>query len=357
MTTPQHTIDVPTLTAEYQARTPLYEHLEGEALYILKSALVQSNIKFHSITSRLKELDSFLDKAQRKELKNPLDEIHDVVGLRVVCLLLSDIERIGSLVRASFAILGEDDKVEGTEVSSFGYMSVHFIAEMKSEFVGPRYDRIADMAFEIQVRTIAMDAWANVSHYLEYKSDEDVPSELRRDFYALSGLFYVADKHFEMFYGSKKQSQETMAQFFEAGTPEANAQQEINLDSLSAYLQAKFPYRSHADSARVSQLVSELISTGYHTIADVDEIVETAAYAFARFEKENPIMPDGKFADTGAVRISAAIVNENYVRESIQFGGPAGEWSESEKEEAIQEELERYSEYRQMLNSGQPKLK
>ncbi len=60
---------------------------------------------------------------------------------------------------------------------------------MKRDYKGPRYDTIVGMPFEIQVRTILMDAWANVSHYLAYKSDIDVPINLQRDFYALGGLF------------------------------------------------------------------------------------------------------------------------------------------------------------------------
>ena len=51
------------------------------------------------------------------------------------------------------------------------------------------------MPFEIQVRTIAQDAWDSVSHYLDYKNNS-IRDELKRDFYALSGLFYVADTHF-----------------------------------------------------------------------------------------------------------------------------------------------------------------
>lgn len=343
-------MDIETLTYEFQRRVPLYEQLETEGLFILKQALSHSSIKLHSVTSRVKKLESFLDKAQRKELKVPIDEIQDVVGLRVVCLFLSDIAPIGELIKNSFLILGEDDKVEGTEVSSFGYMSVHFIAMMKEEYVGPRYNYIAKIPFEIQVRTIAMDAWANVSHYLEYKSEEDVPTDLKRDFYALSGLFYVADKHFEMFYGSRKHSQEKMAEFFEAATPEAKAQQEINLDSLSAYLNTKFPDKKHADSARVSRLVSELTSAGYKTIGEIDQIIETGSEAFQLYEEENPPIPDGRFTDVGIVRVSASIVNGEFVRQLITFD-EADTLTDAEKETEIQYEIGRYSKYRQMLNN------
>jgi len=51
-----------------------------------------------------------------------------------------------------------------------------------------------------------MHAWSIISHYLDYKTPNAVPSELKRDFNALSGLFYVADQHFEMFFKSSKAS-------------------------------------------------------------------------------------------------------------------------------------------------------
>jgi len=308
-------MDIETLSREFQAREHVYNHLKGEALFILERAIERTDIKLHSISSRVKKLDSFLDKAQRKEYENPLDDIQDVVGLRIVCLFISDIERIGKVIRESFSILSEDNKVEGTEVSSFGYMSVHFTSMMKDEYVGPRYNSITKMAFEIQVRTIAMDAWANVSHHLDYKSDKDVPSDLKRDFYALSGLFYVADKHFEMFYGASKQSQEEMSELFEEATPQAKAEQEINLDSLTAYLQTKFPDRKHMGAKAVSVLTNELLRAGYKTIGEIDQIIDSASDAFNLYERElPPAVTSKRFTDVRVVRISVQLADENYHR-------------------------------------------
>jgi putative GTP pyrophosphokinase len=244
-------MDIEKYTHEFQDKTPNYRHLEGEALYIVKGALDQTDIKLHSITSRVKKIESFLDKIQRKQSGKPFEEIQDIVGLRVICLFLSDISGIRDVIRGAFLVLTEDNKIDEADVSSFGYMSVHFIVTMKKEYVGPRYDHIANMPFEIQVRTIAMDAWANVSHYLEYKSETDVPTDLRRDFYALSGLFYVADKHFEMFFRSRNESREQLAEAFAEVAPPLH--EEINLDSLAAYLVNKFPDRRHSSAKDLSE--------------------------------------------------------------------------------------------------------
>ncbi len=79
--------------------------------------------------SRIKDLDSFLDKLKRKESAKPFADIHDIVGLRVVCLFLSDIPRVGQVVRDSFKVLVEDDKIEGAEVSTLG--TCRFILSQK----------------------------------------------------------------------------------------------------------------------------------------------------------------------------------------------------------------------------------
>src|ERR1700722_16486086 len=309
-------MDVEAIKKEFEGRRYSFSALESEARFILDSALKKANIKIHSMPSRVKDVDSFVDKVKRKEAGKPFEEIRDVVGLRVVCLFLSDIPLVGQVIRDSFNVLSEDDKIEGGEVSSFGYMSFHFVAEMRNEYKGPRYDGVAGMPFEIQVRTILMDAWANVSHYLAYKTDIDVPSNLKRDFYALSGLFYIADSHFELFFKSSRESKEQMIELASASKPQL-AQQEINLDSLSAFLRSRFPDREHLGPKAVSILVNELSQTGYKTIQQIDETLDRTAAAFEAYERNDPPRDKpnsrpGRFADVGVVRVSVGIVDDAF---------------------------------------------
>jgi putative GTP pyrophosphokinase len=306
-------VDIENIIQEYKKRLPIFEQLRAEALYVIEGALERTDIKLHSTASRVKKPESFLHKVETKQLDKPFEQIRDIVGLRVICLFLSDITRIAEVIRGSFFVLAEDNKIEGAEVSSFGYMSVHFIVTMKKEYVGPRYDLIANIPLEIQVRTIAMDAWANVSHHLSYKSDLDVPSDLKRDFYALSGLFFVADKHFEMFFRSSNESREKMVEAF--SSPDQPLDQEINIDSLSAYLLNKFPDRGHSDSSSISALVSELSRAGIKYISDIDRAVDKASEAFLKQENDRPPFSTkgkGRFNDVGAVRGSLDIVNQEF---------------------------------------------
>jgi putative GTP pyrophosphokinase len=251
---------------EFQRDSPIFERLRDEAEFTIKHALEATDIKVHSIPTRIKDVDSFIKKANNKAIDKPFEQIHDIVGLRIVCLFLSDINRIGDLIRNNFEIIHEDNKIDGTDASSFGYLSVHFIVTLKDELKGPRYDGIQKKSFEIQVRTISMDAWANISHHIDYKSAVDVPKELKRDFYALSGLLYVADAHFEMLYNERMKVVEKLSTSIEPS-------QEINLDSLAAYLPKLFPDRVHAEPKYLSELLIDLSEEGYKYISDIDNLV------------------------------------------------------------------------------------
>ena len=304
---PKQTSTSADLKRQFDANLPLWRQLESEALFILEHQLTEAMVKYHTLTSRIKTFDSFLAKKHRKSLTKPFDQVRDVVGLRVVCLFLSDIQKIGTIIRDHFEVIEEDDKIEGQQVSSFGYMSFHFTAQMKTSYAGPRYDAILGLPLEIQIRTIAMDAWAATSHYLDYKSDSDVPSDLRRDFYALSGLFYVADRHFEMFFRSRQTVRQEIQRTL--NSPDPLFEQELNLDSLAAYLKSRFPDREHLDPDDVSGILSELKDFGYHTVLDVDKLIQTQWKWFIAREVSNPPSDSQdasrkvRFADVGALRV------------------------------------------------------
>lgn len=296
-----------TIKQEYERLSIQFTCLEEEANFILNDAIQKLGIKINKIESRIKKLNSLIQKAERKEIIGSIQEIKDIVGIRIVCLFLSDINDIKEIVKRVFIVVEEDDKINGEILNEFGYMSLHYIVKMKEEYVGPRYDGIKDIEFEIQIRTMAMDSWANISHYLDYKTEKDIPDELKRDFYALSGLFYVADKHFEMFYKSRESKIE---QLDKSIVQDKNYNQSINIDTLAAYLQTKMPDREHSGRSKLSEIVNELIESGYTNLDQLDEELNKSERAFLLYEVDNPPLskPGRKFIDVGVVRISLEIV-------------------------------------------------
>ena len=191
-------IDTNLIIKQYDSNLDKYKLLVNTVDHLLRLSIAKKRIKIHSVTNRIKEIDSLLGKMRRIKILNPFEEIHDLVGFRVVCLFLADLNELKNLFKTEFDVFDVDDKIKDKELNIFGYMSVHLKARLKSSslFKASIDDAIINMPFEIQIRTIAQEAWASISHYLDYKKDNNIPDDLKRDFHALSGLFYVADTHF-----------------------------------------------------------------------------------------------------------------------------------------------------------------
>jgi len=190
-------LDPDLLRQTYDEGFKTYKVLAESVNVALNKEINRHRIKIHSITHRIKTFDSFSGKIIRNRVVNPFEEIHDIVGIRVVCLFMPDISEIGNIVRGLFEVFEEDDKIHDGEIDVFGYMSLHLKAILKKESEGFE-TACFGLPFEVQVRTIAQDAWATISHYLDYKQSVLQSNHLRRDFHALSGLFYVADTHFSL---------------------------------------------------------------------------------------------------------------------------------------------------------------
>lgn len=192
-----------TFEHEYFNRLNCYKKLKDVALHQLSKAMSMNNLKKHDLDKRIKTPLSLYKKAQRKEIKNPFEQIHDIVGLRVVCLFLSDVEKIRNILKDTFKIVYEDDKTKTTKANAFGFLGVNFTVKLKDP---PKEQMdIKDFLFEIQVRTISQDTWAVISHKLDYKKSKPIRDDLRREFYALSGLLHIADKHFDILRRNKQE--------------------------------------------------------------------------------------------------------------------------------------------------------
>lgn len=128
------------------------------------------------ISTRVKTMDSLLNKAERKgvglDLPRMRREITDIAGARVTCSFVTDVYR-------TFDLLAAQDDITLLEVKDYiahpkpnGYKSLHAIITLPIYLSSGR----RDVTLEIQLRTIAMDFWASLEHKIHYKYDGDVPS-------------------------------------------------------------------------------------------------------------------------------------------------------------------------------------
>lgn len=129
---------------------------------------------------------------------------------------------------------------------------------------------------------------------------------MKRALGALSGLFYVADSEFEQFYNARAASLKKAE-----GSTASITNQEINLDTVTAYLKAKFPKLRQYGADETSKLVQEIKAAGYSSIDEVDRDINRAAKAFEAFSNDRP--PDSaKIAAIGVARISLVLASKRY---------------------------------------------
>lgn len=290
--------------SEYDSKIASYNALLEEVLFILKSRIASQSIKIHAIEGRVKTKESIHKKCIDKNIEDPFAGLADIVGCRGICLFRSDIDKIEKIITENFDVVEKDDKINSS-IDSFGYMSIHYICEIKKEFKGPRYDTVQGKRFEIQVRTLSMHAWAVISHYLDYKGEWDVPQHLKKALNALSGLFYVADDSFEKFYN---ESQKSKVSAGKQATKEYEEIKEVNLDTVRAYLKKKFPERKHYQGSVISTLVKELKMAGFNSIKEIDELIDDASPAFIEYEKAQ-LKGIPYFSDVGVARVSLEIIS------------------------------------------------
>ncbi|AMK22418.1 MULTISPECIES: GTP pyrophosphokinase [unclassified Sphingobium] len=297
----------------YNRYLPAFSALKDEANFIISHALGKSGIKIHAVEHRIKTYDSLRNKISSGGHES-IDEILDAVGLRIVCLFKSDLPNVCEIISSEFDVISFDDKVDSS-TDSFGYMSIHFICEMKKAYSGPRYDAIRGMRFEIQVRTLCMHAWAAISHYLDYKAEWDIPDHLKKGLNALSGLFYVADVQYEQLYSSRQISKEQS----DTASPTESEDQPINFDTVFSMLRRIFPDRKTVDSEKISIFVKELTVNNYTNIGNIERDIVNSYDHVLKYdaeikENQDPLREGLFFADLGAARVALRHSNKAYVQ-------------------------------------------
>lgn len=134
-------------------------------------------------TGRLKSYSSVCKKLQKKGLELDFDtaveRINDLIGVRAICAYVDDIYKVSELIerQKDIRIVKVKDYIK--EPKKSGYQSLHLILEIAIAFQkGTQWIKI-----ELQLRTAAMDYWANLDHQLRYKKGkkeaELIDEELR----------------------------------------------------------------------------------------------------------------------------------------------------------------------------------
>ncbi|MGK0722026.1 GTP pyrophosphokinase [Leucobacter sp. W1478] len=178
----------------------------GERLQTLIEQVLQTKqIRVLSVSHRVKQERSIQRKlASQPEKYTDLEDLHDLLGVRIITYLHSDVDLVSSVLRSEFSVdaARSKDKLQDLQDDQFGYTSNHLICTLgDGRKSWPEWSSFADLAFEVQVRSVLQHAWAEIEHDLGYKSETGIPAHLRRRFARLAGLLEVADSEFDTLNG------------------------------------------------------------------------------------------------------------------------------------------------------------
>lgn len=232
---------------QYYERRPDYEALGMEVFDLLRNELKRQGIYVTAVEHRVKTEKSLTGKLELKGSKyNSLDDITDILGLRVVAFYTADVDKVAVMVKQLFDVdWGNSvDKRKLHELNSFGYNSLHYICRVKNAPKG------RDMWFEVQMCTALQHVWSTITHDSDYKSDVQIPPDILRQFGRLAGMLELIDDEFSRLRTTLNDYRRHVQKLVASG--QLN-EVPLTLDTFRSYLQMKPFERLNRRIASVNQ--------------------------------------------------------------------------------------------------------
>jgi ppGpp synthetase/RelA/SpoT-type nucleotidyltranferase len=190
----------PLISLYQQKKDQTYRPFANMLQALLENLLANTEIHIHQISARVKSVTSLAEKFEKKNYKyDALTEITDLIGLRVITYLETDVDKVFDVLKSNLEIDERNsvDKRIKQSTSQFGYQSLHIVARLSGTRSSlPEYSAYRHIPFEIQVRSILQHSWAEIEHDINYKALNSLPSELSRKLHRAAALLEQADEVF-----------------------------------------------------------------------------------------------------------------------------------------------------------------
>lgn len=321
---------------EYGRNIPLYTELMEQTKTTLIKMLEGEGVSLFSVDGRVKTKESLEQKILRKTYTNPMNDIEDLCGVRVICYYESDLDNIEHVIKREYNVISESNKQKEMDVDRFGYSSRHFIVTIKDDWLTvPNYRGLGGLKVEIQIRTMLMHAWAAISHKLLYKQEEDAPREIKRNLSKLSALIELADEKFDTI---KRDKIEYLSNL-DISSDNIVVDESLNLDNLIALVDKYSPGRAVNDD-NISGALREIREFD-KTVSEFEKrIKKCMPYLDAMEVEESNIVDNGDvpmWGISGFCRTVLDLTNDEYFYRR---------WGE----ESVEDVLEITARYRRLIN-------
>jgi ppGpp synthetase/RelA/SpoT-type nucleotidyltranferase len=136
-----------------------------------------------------------------------------------------------------------------------GYTSLHYILR----FTRAASDECERPWFELQVRTLAEDAWGEIEHILGYKPEKGTSFAVKRQFWILSQQLIAIDEHFNALNEERRYRQ---------STSEVPGPAPLNVENLPSLLRE---FDVECAQSELDGLLTVLFSHGIETVGALRE--------------------------------------------------------------------------------------
>jgi len=261
----------------YAEEAPLLREVADNFVALVTTLLDDAGINYLSVTGRAKSVASFAAKANRKApgggllYSDPLREITDQLGVRVITYLHSDVAAVADLLADQLDILDDRDLGEETaREGRFGYASRHVLVAVKPDH------ELAGRQASVQIRTVLQHAWAEFEHDIRYKGTipAEHASDLDRRFTLAAGLLELADREFSAIRDRLQASMTDQLHELDASDPRISGQ-ELATFLAGQYADAGWSRTDHYDW--ISGLLLELGITSLEELAALLTSVDPVA--------------------------------------------------------------------------------
>ena len=155
---------LPEILAAFRAR------IEEVSAEVRKST---GSAPYEHLICRVKSDESMREKCLRKGLpptpQSALRQVHDAIGIRVVCRFIDDVYVVVRALKAFSGVTVFEEKDYIRDVKPNGYRSYHMILSLETPFEDVDGKNPGRFFVELQLRTLAMDSWASLEHEMMYK--------------------------------------------------------------------------------------------------------------------------------------------------------------------------------------------
>jgi len=186
----------------YYKRHETFLQIIAEKLEFHLKECFSSSPRIDRICARAKSVDRFLQKALKQEdgkrkYSDPLNQIYDQIGARIVTFYASDVPIIAAEVRKYFHPVENQVLVPESE-NEFGYVGEHFVLLLPTDVIAGIADNgEGGRFFELQIKTLFQHAWAEAEHDLGYKTTAPLTSLQKRKMAFTAAQAWGADQIFD----------------------------------------------------------------------------------------------------------------------------------------------------------------